>query len=224
MSVGVFDSCLNPLEESRVLKRYNEFVNKIQKQVHFSTVEVQTLLILYQYKYKITKEEKSQKQMTKDQFLEILHCTLDMTDTYMTSIVLTAINKKSSNYISEELWLKTLSLFLRGTKEEKIKFCFTVYDIQGSGKLAKEIMFSHLKYSILSSSVDVYDEESVKDLLDIILKKMDVDRDGRISFDDYRTTVLKQPFLLQFMGPCLPERDAVNKFLTTLSYEVQRHI
>lgn len=138
-----------------------------------------------------------------------------MIDTYMIYIVLTAINKNLSNYIFEELFLNTLSLFMRGTEEEKNKFCFTVYDIQGIGKLAKEIMFSHLKYSILSSNIDVYDEKSVKDSLDIIMKKMDVDKDGRISFDDYKTTVLKQPFLLQFVGPCHPERDAVNKCLTT---------
>lgn len=221
MSAGIFDSTLNPLEEARVLKRYDDFINKIQKQVHFSMAEVQTLIILY---YKITKEERTQKQMTKDQLMEILHSTLDMTDTYMTSIVLTAVNKKSSNFISEELWLRTLSLLLRGTMEEKISFCYSVYDLQGTGKLGKEIMFTHLKYSILSSSADVYDEESVRDLLDVIMKKMDVDRDGRISFDDYRTTVLKQPFLLQFLGPCLPERNAVNKFITTLSYEVQKHV
>lgn len=221
MSAGVFDSSLNPLEEARVLKRYNEFANKIYKQVHFSIAEVQTLLVLY---YKIVKDERTQNNMTKDQFLEILHSTLDMTDTNMTDIVLTAVNKKSSNYISEELWLKTLSLFLRGNIEEQIKFCYTVYDIQGTGRLGKEIMFSHLKYSILSSSADVFDEESVRDLLDVIMKKMDVDRDGKISFEDYRTTVIKQPFLLQFMGPCLPERNAVNKFLTTLTYEAQRHI
>lgn len=221
MSAGVFDSSLNPLEEARVLKRYNDFVMKIQKQVHFSVPEVQTLIILY---YKIVKDERNQKSMTKDQFMEILHSTLDMTDTYMTDIVLTAVNKKSSNYISEELWIKTLSLFLRGTMEEKIKFCYTVYDIQGTGKLGKEIMFTYLKQSILSSSAEIYDEESVRDLLDVIMKKMDVDRDGKISFDDYKTTVLKQPFLLQFMGPCLPERNAANKFLTTLSHEVNRHI
>lgn len=221
MSAGVFDSSLNPLEESRVLKRYNDFVNKIQKQVYFSIPEIQSLLILY---YKIVKDERTHNNMTKDQFLEILHSTLDMTDTYMTEIVLTAANKKSSSHITEELWLKTLSLFLRGTLEEKIKFCYSVYDIQGSGKFGKEIMFSHLKKSILSSSAEVYDEESVRDLLDVIMKKMDVDRDGKISFDDYRTSVLKQPFLMQFMGPCLPERNAVNKFLTTLSYEVQKHV
>lgn len=221
MSAGVFDSSLNPLEEARVLKRYKEFINKIQKQVRFSIVEIQTLLILY---YKIVKDERPHKSMTKDQFLDILHSTLDMTDTNMTDIVLTAVNKKSSNYISEELWLKTLSLFLRGSMEEKVKFCYTVYDIQGTGRLGKEIMFSRLKFSILSSSGDVYDEESVRDLLDVIMKKMDIDRDGKISFDDYRMTVLKQPFLLQFMGSCLPERNAVNKFLTTLSYEAQRHI
>lgn len=220
MSAGVFDSSLNPLEEARVLKRYNDFIMKIQKQVHFSIPEVQTLIILY---YKIVKDER-QKMMTKDQFLEILHCTLDMTDTFMTDIVLTAVNKKSSNNISEELWLKTLSLFLRGTMEEKIKFCYTVYDIQGTGKLGKEIMFTYLKYSILSSSAEIFDEESVRDLLDVIMKKMDVDRDGRISYEDYKTTVMKQPFLLQFMGPCLPERNAANKFLTTLTHEVQRHI
>ena len=34
-------------------------------------------------------------------------------------------------------------------------------------------------------------DEGVKDLIEITLRRMDHDRDGRVSFDDFRMTVLQ---------------------------------
>ena len=35
-------------------------------------------------------------------------------------------------------------------------------------------------------------DEGIKDLIDLTLRKMDLDRDGRVSFDDFRSPAFSQ--------------------------------
>ena len=44
----------------------------------------------------------------------------------------------------------------------------------------------------------------VKDLVDMTMRKMDIDKDGRVSFQDFEETVKKEILLLEAFGPCLP--------------------
>jgi hypothetical protein len=39
---------------------------------------------------------------------------------------------------------------------------------------------------------------------DIVMRKMDRDGDGKISYDDYFFTVQENHLLLEFLGQCLP--------------------
>lgn len=63
----------------------------------------------------------------------------------------------------------------------------------------------------------MYDETDTWDFLETIIKKMDHDRDGKISFEDYKKTVMKSPCMLEFLGQCLPDRYTVNRMLTTFT-------
>lgn len=54
-------------------------------------------------------------------------------------------------------------------------------------------------------------------MLEVITKKMDLDRDGRISFNDYKQTVLNQPMMLEALGECLPSRLATHAFITSFT-------
>lgn len=56
----------------------------------------------------------------------------------------------------------------------------------------------------------------------MLMKKMDIDRDGWISFDDYRTTVLNYPILLEAFGRVLPDRLAIYAFETTFMKKVKK--
>lgn len=55
---------------------------------------------------------------------------------------------------------------------------------------------------------------SLKDMVELLFKKFDVDKDGAISFDDYSTIVTKQPMLLEFLGQCFPNVDG----MTVIAY------
>ena len=43
-----------------------------------------------------------------------------------------------------------------------------------------------------------------------------MDHDGKISFEDYETTVKEEPLLLEAFGQCLPSSESATAFLMTL--------
>ncbi len=45
------------------------------------------------------------------------------------------------------------------------------------------------------------------------LRKMDRDKDGRISLNDWTQTIEKEPLLLEAFGPCLPHQKAAELFI-----------
>lgn len=59
-------------------------------------------------------------------------------------------------------------------------------------------------------------EESVKDLVDIIMRKLDKDKDGKVSLQDYKLSIAEEPLLLQAFGTCLPSDRAKETFLSTM--------
>ena len=52
-----------------------------------------------------------------------------------------------------------------------------------------------------------------QDLIDMTLRKMDNDRDGQISFSDFRLAVEKEPLMMEAFGPCLPNNRAGGNFI-----------
>ena len=48
------------------------------------------------------------------------------------------------------------------------------------------------------------------------LKKMDVDKDGRICQDDFEQTIQEEPLLLEAFGPCLPKEKALDNFMKNI--------
>ena len=64
--------------------------------------------------------------------------------------------------LSMEEWLKGLSVYLKGTFEEKINFCFNVYDMNSDGVITREEMFQFLKTSIMKTNVEEEPDENTK--------------------------------------------------------------
>ncbi|KAM7331479.1 hypothetical protein ACRRTK_008187 [Alexandromys fortis] len=83
--------------------------------------------------------------------------------------------------------------------------CFEVFDLNGDGFISKEEMFHMLKNSLLKQPSEEDPDEGIKDLVEITLKKMDQDHDGKLSFTDYENAVREETLLLEAFGPCLPD-------------------
>jgi len=52
--------------------------------------------------------------------------------------------------------------------------------------------------------------------VEIVLRKLDIDKDGKVSFLDYVTAVKADSLLLEAFGQVLPTDGATNSFLSTL--------
>ena len=59
-----------------------------------------------------------------------------------------------------------------------------------------------------------------QDLIEITLKRMDQDKDGRVSYEDFKQTVAQEPLLMEAFGECLPHNQAgfafMREYLDTL--------
>lgn len=118
------DSSIGIIEETRFRKKYQELSLKLSKKLHFTYREVECLLIIY---YKLQNSNDSKLGVHKTQFWDIIHNSLNMTDDTLMDRIFYFIEKGSSSpFLSMETWATNLSLFLRGTIEEKINYCFMV--------------------------------------------------------------------------------------------------
>ena len=88
--------------------------------------------------------------------------------------------------------LITLTNFDKGTDEELVRFCFDTYDLNDDGYISREEMLLLLKDCMYKNSRETNEEDGddgVKDLIEMTMRKMDQDRDGRVSYSDFWETV-----------------------------------
>ncbi|XP_012272406.1 EF-hand calcium-binding domain-containing protein 1 [Orussus abietinus] len=150
-------------------------------------------------------------------FRELLHNTFDiLTEDMIVERMFCCWDKDNDGFVSLESWIFGLNVFLRGTLREKTEFCFKVYDLNNDGFISKDEIFQFFKDCLIKQPGDEDPEEGVRDLSEMVLKKLDVDRDGKVSFRDYETAIKKEPLLLEAFGTCLPTQENCTAFLTTL--------
>ena len=72
-----------------------------------------------------------------------------------------------------------------------------------------------MKNCIVKNKGDKEDEgdEGGKDLIDMTIRKMAHDHDGKISITDFSTTVNMEPLLMEAFGNCWPSNRAGVEFI-----------
>ncbi|KAJ1517396.1 EF-hand calcium-binding domain-containing protein 1 [Coelomomyces lativittatus] len=150
-------------------------------------------------------------KLDRSRFRDLLCDKFGIDDSLLMDRVFRCFDVDADNYISFDEFARGMSIFLKGKFEERMKFCFRIYDLNGDRYISKEEMFQLLKNCLVKGSEE--DEDGVKDLVDLILKKLDEDRDGRVSEADYITAVTKENLLLEAFGQCLPLANAVKQYM-----------
>ncbi|XP_041867809.1 EF-hand calcium-binding domain-containing protein 1 [Melanotaenia boesemani] len=145
-------------------------------------------------------------------FRGIMHNIFGLTDDIIMEGIFRIFDKDNDGFITVEEWIVGLSIFLRGTLDEKIKFCFQVYDLNGDKYISREEMFHMLKNSIIRQPTEEDPDEGIKDLVDITFKKMDHDLDGRLSLEDFENAVREENLLLEAFGTCFPDPMTIQMF------------
>ncbi|XP_061676036.1 calaxin isoform X2 [Syngnathoides biaculeatus] len=125
--------------------------------------------------------------------------------------VFRTFDKDNDGFVGLREWIEGLAIVLRGTLDERIKYCFHVYDLNADKYISREEMLQMLRYSLrLPGEEDPYD--GIKDLVEITLKRMDHDHDDRLSLDDFEKSVKAMNHMLEAFGNCLPNTTRIETF------------
>ncbi|XP_021045908.1 EF-hand calcium-binding domain-containing protein 1-like [Mus pahari] len=189
--------------EQRALKKLVESIRKTVKS--FKKFEVECLIRLFYSLLGCPVGKMDNIGLDCNTFRGVLQNIFGMTNDMLMNRVFFVFDKDGDSYVNLEEWIKGLAVFLRGTFEEKMRFCFEVYYLNGDAYISQEKIFDMLKSSLFQHSPEEENEEGIKDLVEISLKKMDYDNDGKISFADFEKAVRKDGLLLEAFGPCLPD-------------------
>ncbi|RXG56477.1 EF-hand calcium-binding domain-containing protein 1 [Armadillidium vulgare] len=184
--------------KSKLYKGHASSTEKLSRLSHFTIEEVEALINMYN---KIT----GSKVMDTSVMRDVLHAIFQLSNELLIERVCQVFDKDQDGLISEEEFVSGLSVFLKGTLEEKIKYCFSVYDHNGDQMVSKEEIQQQLKSFVINipSGEEYFD--IIKDLVDFVLRRLDNDRDGRVSYDDYAASVISEPLLMEVLGSCLPD-------------------
>ncbi|XP_030378366.1 EF-hand calcium-binding domain-containing protein 1 [Scaptodrosophila lebanonensis] len=212
-----------------------KLLENLRKKTRFSKDELDALCRIYrklvsncQYAAKTLSSSSSSAAIVKPHatvegidrivFRELLHSTFDIvTEEILMERIFCSWDKAHEGLpLRLEGWLIGLSTFLRGTPAERAAFCFRVYDLNTDGFITKDEMFTLLRNCLIKQPQDEDPDEGVKDLVEIVLKKFDLDKDGKVSLEDFMGTVAAEPLLIEAFGQCLPTDSAVVSFFSTL--------
>jgi len=83
----------------------------------------------------------------------------------------------------------------RHSEKKFLKFCFKVYDSDSSGTISKEEMVSMLSILVREDQAIDETENERSDKLGDIFEKMDIDKDGQISYAEFEQAVFEDDFL-----------------------------
>lgn len=189
-----------------------ELIKYLTHDTHFNKNEVEWMLALFDQLAGKGGNKKPGVFLERLDFLAFLFKQFGMTDDLMMERVFRSFNSKNDSRLCQDQFVKGMSIWLRGTLLEKMKFAFCVYDFNSDGYITKEEIFNMFKDFFphqFNKGVmgDEDPEEGIKDLVDIIMKKLDKDNDFRISLNDFETSVPDDTLLLECLGPWLPDRE-----------------
>ncbi|XP_056876898.1 calaxin isoform X1 [Takifugu flavidus] len=178
---------------------------------HFNKTEIWCLI----REFNVLLEEQTSRGkaatgLDRAKFRSILH-NFGVTSDVLMHGVFRTFDKDNDGFVSVKEWIEGLSVFLRGTLDEQIKYCFQVYDLNGDGYISAEEMLYLLKDCLKEQPTEEDPDEGIRDLVEITLSNMDHDHDGRISFADFKKSVMGENLLLNAFGVCLPDTMVITK-------------
>uniref|UniRef100_A0A0X3P0T2 Neurocalcin homolog n=1 Tax=Schistocephalus solidus TaxID=70667 RepID=A0A0X3P0T2_SCHSO len=116
--------------------------------------------------------------------------------------VFRAFDKNGDGIMEFREFLTTLSIISRGKLEEKLKWAFSVYDLDGDGFISRGEMTDVIKsiYLLLGSVVKMPESDATPEQrTNRVFELMDKDRDYRISLEEFLEGVQADPDVLQLL-------------------------
>ncbi|XP_032593859.1 Kv channel-interacting protein 1 isoform X7 [Drosophila grimshawi] len=102
--------------------------------------------------------------------------------------VFNTLDQDHSGIVSFEDFVQGLSILSRGSVEEKLRWTFSLYDINGDGFITREEMTDIVTaiYELMGRLPDECpEEEKIKGKVEHIFQKMDINRDGVVTLEEF---------------------------------------
>ncbi|KAI9575154.1 EF-hand calcium-binding domain-containing protein 1-like [Glossina fuscipes] len=205
------DETLDDVQNTRFSNIYHDLIKQMVKTTQFNEIEVQSILLVY-HKFVLMNGPKA-KMMSNAQFHHLFLVLFKIYDLQIIQRILSLITTNAKKDINPIAWVKLFSVFMSNKLEEKIKFTFQIYNATNTGYLNREAVTLGVSKFFMGDDEDEVNELRA-DMLEVLFKKFDIDRDGAISYEEYAVVVKKNPMLLEFLGQCFPNVDG----MTVIAY------
>lgn len=81
-------------------------------------------------------------------FRELLQNELGIaTEEILTDRIYCFFDQQNDGVVHGDEWIVGLSVLLKGTQEERIRYTFTIYDLNNDGFISREEIFSLLRFA-----------------------------------------------------------------------------
>uniref|UniRef100_A0A1A9WL94 EF-hand domain-containing protein n=1 Tax=Glossina brevipalpis TaxID=37001 RepID=A0A1A9WL94_9MUSC len=202
------DATLDDMQNTRFSNIYHDLIKQMAKATQFNKIEVRSILLVY-HKFVLMNGPKA-KIMTNAQFHNLFLVLFKIYDLQIIERILTLITTDTKKDVNPTSWVKLFSVFMSNKLEQKIKFTFQIYDSTNTGYLNREVVTLAVAKFFMGEDEDEVNELRA-DMLEVLFKKFDQDRDGSICYEEYAAIVKKNPMLLEFLGQCFPNVDGMNR-------------
>ncbi|KAF9903645.1 hypothetical protein EC991_003466 [Linnemannia zychae] len=152
-------------------------------------------------------------------FRRILHSS-PLDDVFLTRLFSAFDTNPSSKGVNFKEFIEGLSVFMKGTPDEKLELSFKLYDIDHAGYITRpglERAMTQLHSVVAGSSQD--ETHQIQELVKRIFDDLDVNNDGKLSLEEYKLNSMKEPLIIDFLGQFLADQtdSGANSMCSTLS-------
>jgi len=214
-------------EHFKSKREHEDHIKHLEKETHFDSEEVRLLEAMF---HMCSTEKNGEEFLSRAVFRDIFNKAFGLCDDLMLDRTFSAFSSLdgAEKKLGATLWVKGMSIYLRGTLEERIGFNFMVFDIDGNGEISRDEMYALLANTIVKAPSEEDRDEAIRDLIEIVLKKMDLStpktQTSKISQEDFKTSVLANNLLLEVFGRCLPTNAQAKDFVTLKMKETIRQL
>ncbi|VDD81343.1 unnamed protein product [Mesocestoides corti] len=180
--------------------------------IYFNKTELSIILHMY---IQMTGQE--MRDISTEEMKGFLHSTLGITNPYSldglcraSGVMDSATGVGSKRHISPLAFVRTLSILLRGTIDDRAELAFHVVDFDGDGLLRKTVEFRRLLHnsfdvSISAQNPEIDPDEPSRDTVNYLCDKLNCTVTSHVSLPYFRAMCLEEPWIVECLLPCIPE-------------------
>ncbi|XP_041639514.1 guanylyl cyclase-activating protein 1 [Cheilinus undulatus] len=132
----------------------------------------------------------------------------DASDAYVKTMF-TTFDMNDDGFIDFMEYVAALSLVLKGGVQQKLRWYFKLYDIDGSGCIDRDELLLIIKSIRAINGIPC--EMSAEDFANMVFDKIDINGDGELSYEEFMEGVQKDEMLLKMLTESLDLSHIIQK-------------